>query len=114
MRTPWSRTAGSVPPPYNSAVSGQSVTLTATVIPLGAGTPTGPVTFTLTNGVGTITSSPTLDTNGFAFLEVALSAGNWDVGAVYEGDANFGASGVSEYTQVVTAPDNGTVTSTTS
>ncbi|SEB76917.1 Ig-like domain-containing protein [Streptomyces melanosporofaciens] len=83
-------------------------------IPPGDGTPTGPVSFTLSNGVDTITSNPTLDTNGFAFFEVALPAGDWEVEAVYEGDANFGASGVSEYIQVVTEPDSGTVTTTTS
>ncbi|WP_243982486.1 hypothetical protein [Streptomyces sp. NEAU-YJ-81] len=47
-------------------------------------------------------------------FEVALSAGNWDVDAFYAGDANFGASGVSEFTQVVTEPESGTVTTTTS
>ncbi|MGW7753686.1 Ig-like domain-containing protein [Streptomyces violaceusniger] len=83
-------------------------------IPPGDGTPTGTVTFTLTNGVGTITINTTVDTNGFAFVEVPLSAGNWDVDAFYAGDANFGASGVSEYTQVVTEPESGTVTTTVS
>ncbi|MGA6153513.1 Ig-like domain-containing protein [Stenotrophomonas sp. NPDC087984] len=101
---------------------GQPVTFTATVtpvapgagIPPGDGTPTGLVTFILTNGVDTITTISTVDANGFAFLERALTAGNWDVSAVYEGDANFGASGVSEYIQVVTEPDSGTVTATMS
>ncbi|BBJ44337.1 hypothetical protein SSPO_070550 [Streptomyces antimycoticus] len=45
---------------------------------------------------------------------MALSAGNWEVEAVYEGDANFGASGVFEYIQVVTEPDSATVTTTAS
>ncbi|MEV6130033.1 Ig-like domain-containing protein [Streptomyces violaceusniger] len=83
-------------------------------IPPGDGTPTGTVTFTFTNGVVTITVNTTVDTNGFAFLESPLSAGNWDVDAFYAGDANFGASGVSEYTQVVTEPESGTVTTMTS
>ncbi|MFF4477743.1 Ig-like domain-containing protein [Streptomyces sp. NPDC001520] len=100
----------------NPSEAGTSVDFVAFVeaIPPGDGTPTGLVTFILTNGVDTITTISTLDANGFAFLERALTAGNWDVSAVYEGDANFGASGVSEYIQVVTEPDSGTVTTTMS
>ncbi|CAM5470806.1 Bacterial Ig-like domain-containing protein OS=Streptomyces antimycoticus OX=68175 GN=SSPO_070570 PE=4 SV=1 [Streptomyces antimycoticus] len=43
------------------ASSGQSVTLTATVIPLGVGTPTGDVTFVVTGGptvTGTLSGGP--------------------------------------------------------
>ncbi|WP_308124839.1 Ig-like domain-containing protein [Streptomyces sp. NEAU-YJ-81] len=54
----------------NPSEAGTPVDFVAFVeaIPPGDGTPTGTVTFTLTNGVDTLTASPTVDTNGFAFL----------------------------------------------
>ncbi|MER8160168.1 Ig-like domain-containing protein [Streptomyces sp. NPDC094472] len=98
----------------NPAEAGTPIDFVAFVeaIPPGDGTPTGTVTFTLTNGVDAIITSPPVDANGFAFFEVTLPAGNWDVDAFYSGDANFGASGVSEFTQVVTEPESGTAPAT--
>ncbi|WP_413798817.1 Ig-like domain-containing protein [Streptomyces iranensis] len=91
----------------NPAAEGAEIDFVAFVeaIPPGDGTPTGTVTFTLTDGATTITVEQTVDAFGFAFLTVGLTEGEWDVSAVYSGDANFGASGVSEYTQVVTGAE---------
>ncbi|OPF77825.1 vegetative cell wall protein [Streptomyces antioxidans] len=89
----------------NPAAAGAPIDFVAFVeaLPPGDGTPTGTVTFTLTDGVTTIPSVQPVDANGFAFLsDQMLTEGDWDVSAVYSGDANFGASGVSDYTQVVT------------
>ncbi|MGW7696711.1 Ig-like domain-containing protein [Streptomyces asiaticus] len=78
------------------------VAFVAAVAP-GSGTPTGTVTFTLTDGATTLGIEQPVDSQGFAFIsDVGLTAGEWDVSAVYSGDANFGASGVSQYTQIVT------------
>ncbi|WP_413809999.1 Ig-like domain-containing protein [Streptomyces sp. OE57] len=89
----------------NPAEAGSPIDFVAFVAPVapGDGTPTGTVTFTLTNGSVTITTQRPVDAFGFAFVSDAeLPEGEWDVSAVYSGDANFGASGVSEYTQIVT------------
>jgi len=70
----------------NPSVFGQSVTLTATVIPLGVGTPTGTVTFTITGGptlMGTLVGGTT------SVTATGLSGGPHAVAAVYSGDTNF-------------------------
>ncbi|MBA6435311.1 Ig-like domain-containing protein [Streptomyces sp. GMR22] len=87
----------------NPAQAGTEIDFVAFVeaLPPGDGTPTGTVTFTLTDGAVIEIEVP-VDAFGFAFVTVGLTAGEWDVSAVYSGDANFGASGVSEYTQTVT------------
>ncbi|MFD5391096.1 Ig-like domain-containing protein [Streptomyces sp. NPDC127074] len=71
------------------ASSGQSVTLTATVIPLGTGTPTGDVTFVVTGGptlTGTLTGGTT------SVTVPSLSVGAHAVLANYNGDTNFSPS----------------------
>ncbi|MEU8869573.1 Ig-like domain-containing protein [Streptomyces javensis] len=97
-----SRTSMSSNP--NPAPEGSEIDFVAFVegFPPGDDIPTGTVTFTLTDGATTITAEQTVDALGFAFLTVGLEAGEWDVSAVYSGDANFGSSGVSQYTQIVT------------
>ncbi|WP_262706003.1 MULTISPECIES: Ig-like domain-containing protein [Streptomyces] len=87
----------------NPAPEGTEIDLVAFVeaVPPGDGTPTGTVTFTAT-GAAIIETDVPVDAFGFAFLTLGLAEGDWSVGAVYSGDANFGASGVAEYTQVVT------------
>ncbi|WP_413798815.1 Ig-like domain-containing protein [Streptomyces iranensis] len=98
------------------AVSGQSVTLTATVIPLGVGTPTGTVTFVVTGGptlTGTLSGGTTSVT-----VPAGLSVGVHPVTATYSGDVNFTASTgtnvivviqASTTTSVVSAPDPSTL-----
>ncbi|MCQ8188738.1 Ig-like domain-containing protein [Streptomyces rugosispiralis] len=78
------------------------VAFVAAVAP-GGGTPTGTVTFTIHMGTFSVSTVRPVDAAGFAFLsDQALPAGVYDVSAVYSGDADFGASGVSQYTQTVT------------
>ncbi|MES4906766.1 MULTISPECIES: Ig-like domain repeat protein [unclassified Streptomyces] len=95
----------------NPVVVGQSFTVTATVIPLGAGTPTGSVTFNVT---GASPQTVAL-TGGTASATFTLnSAGAATVTAVYSGDANFtGSTGFNAVvviqgtttTSVVSTPD---------
>ncbi len=73
-----------------SAVFGQPVTFTATVVAVNPadGTPTGTVTFQ--EGSTTLASSITLDTNGQAtFTTLTLAVGSNTITAVYSGDLNF-------------------------
>ena len=84
----------------NPSVTGQPVTLTATVLAVGpgTGTPTGSVNFysgstlldtaTLSDGVGTYTTT-------------TLPAGTSSIDAVYSGDSNFTASTSATINQVV-------------
>ncbi|WP_030417352.1 Ig-like domain-containing protein, partial [Streptomyces sp. NRRL S-1448] len=110
-------TTTSVSSSPDPSVVGQSVTFTATVAPVspGAGTPTGTVTFLVTNGVTTVSLTGTLSggtvsvsTNGL------VTAGTYSVTATYSGDGNFTGSvgtdtqtvGVSSTTTTVTtSPD---------
>jgi sugar lactone lactonase YvrE len=64
---------------------GQPITLTATVKPVGIGTPTGGVSFY--NGA-TLLGTGTLS-GGVASFSTTLSAGSQSLTAVYTGDANF-------------------------
>ena len=76
----------------NPAVTGQSVTFTATVSPLppGGGTPTGSVTFT--DGATTLGTAG-LNGSGQAMLTVpSLSPGSHSIAGQYSGDSNFGSS----------------------
>jgi hypothetical protein len=86
----------------NPANVGQSVTMTATVIPLAG---TGPVTGTVTfsdNG-GAIASVPL--TNGTAvFTTSSLAAGVHIIVAVYGGSPNFSSSTSGSVTLVVSSP----------
>ncbi|MEU0840376.1 Ig-like domain-containing protein [Streptomyces sp. NPDC005962] len=99
----------------NPATSGQSVTLTATVIPLGTGTPTGTVTFTITGGP---TLTGTLSGGTTSVTASGLSVGVHPVIAVYGGDTNFLASTgatvivvtqAATTTSVVSSPDPSTL-----
>ena len=74
----------------NPAMTGQTVTLTATVTPQGKGTPTGTVTFL---NVTTSLGKSSLNSSGVATLSLStLPGGNQSLTAVYSGDAHFGPS----------------------
>ncbi|MBL1119157.1 Ig-like domain repeat protein [Streptomyces sp. 110] len=73
----------------NPATFGQSVTLTATVIPLGTGTPTGTVTFVITGGP---TLTGTLSGGTTSVTAPNLSVGAHAVLGNYNGDTNFSPS----------------------
>ncbi|MGW2324413.1 Ig-like domain-containing protein [Streptomyces sp. NPDC001700] len=99
----------------NPATFGQSVTLTATVVPLGAGTPTGTVTFTITGGP---TLTGTLSGGTTSVTAPGLSTGIHPVVAVYSGDTNFLSSTgttliaviqAATTTSVVSSPDPSTL-----
>ncbi|MCF3175926.1 Ig-like domain repeat protein, partial [Streptomyces sioyaensis] len=99
----------------DSSVVGETVTFSATVAPVlpGVGTPTGTVTFLVTDGVTTVSLVGTLSggttsvsTNGL------VTAGVYAVTATYSGDGNFTGS-VGADTQTV-APASTTTAVTTS
>lgn len=81
------------------AIFGQAVTLTATVTPTEAGTPTGAVTFT--DGTASI-GVGLLDASGQASCTVSsLAAGSHAIVATYGGDATFAASASASLPQTV-------------
>ena len=83
----------------NPSGFGQIVTLTATVTPLGPGTPTGTVTFT--DGTVTLGTSA-LNASGVATLPTTgLAVGFHSVTAAYGGDSNFSGSASPIVTQTV-------------
>ncbi len=83
-----------------SSVSGDSLTLTATVSS-GAGTPTGTVTF---YDGSTLVDSETLDGSGVAtFTTSSLSIGNHSITAVYAGDGTYTSSTSSVVNQAIDA-----------
>jgi hypothetical protein len=83
----------------NPSRSGQAVTFTATVTPMGSGTPTGIVTF-YDNKVSVGTS--TLNSSGMAtFTTSSLAVGNQLIFAKYNGDSNFNSSMSALLTQTV-------------
>ena len=85
----------------NPSTVGQPVTLTATVAanPLGAGTPTGTVTF---SEGGAVFGSAALNGNGTAAVTTSFTAaGSHPITASYEGDANFAPSSADTLTQTV-------------
>lgn len=97
----------------NPAAVGQSFTVTATVIPLGVGTPTGNVTISIP-GATPSSQSPALVGGTASATFTALSAGVLTVTASYPGDSNFtGSTGFNAVvvlqgtttTSVVSAPD---------
>ncbi|MER8160170.1 Ig-like domain-containing protein [Streptomyces sp. NPDC094472] len=90
------------------ASSGQSVTLTATVIPLGVGTPTGDVTFVVTGGP---TVTGTLSGGTTSVTVPSLSVGAHAVLANYNGDTNFSPS---TGTNVILVVQSATTTSVSS
>jgi hypothetical protein len=89
----------------NSSALGQAVTFTATVtvVPPGAGTPTGTVTFL--DG-GSSIGTGTLSGGVAAFTTSALAAGNHNITTTYPGDASFAGStgSLTGNPQVVVAP----------
>jgi len=87
----------------NPSSSGQSVSFTATVLPVapGAGIPTGGVTF---KDGSTTLGTMTLNSSGQAtFTTTTLVLGTHSITAAYSGDANFIASGSAAVSQQVFA-----------
>jgi hypothetical protein len=103
------RTTTSLAADVNPAVSGQPVTLTATVA-AAAGTPAGTVTFQ--DGGRTLGSSP-VNATGQATLSVALGAGSHSLTASFVGTSAFAASTSAALTGVVNRAAT-TVAATTS
>lgn len=83
----------------NPSAPGTSVTLQATVTPTPPGTPTGDVTFK----DGSTTLGTASLTGGTASLNTsALTSGPHTITAIYNGDANYGASTSPPHTHTVT------------
>jgi len=74
----------------NPAFVTQSVTFTATVVPVGLGTPTQTVTFY--DGAANISPAEPLTAGVATFTTATLTSGLHNITAVYSGDANFTAS----------------------
>ena len=92
----------------NSSVSGQSVTLTATVGG-GSGTPSGIVTFL--DGTTTL-GTATLDANGnAAFTTAELGLGSNDIVAVYSGDSTYASNAATLTQSVVQASSTSSLSS---
>src|SRR5438477_1555308 len=92
----------------NPSVSGQAITLTATVVAVApaAGTPSGTVTFF--DGATNL-GSAALDASGQATLNIAsLSVGSHNLSASYSGDANFNSSSSATLTQTVNQASSST------
>jgi len=103
-------TAGTAPSP---GIAGAPVSITATVKAIsGAGTPTGPVTFT--SGT-TALGSAQLGASGTATITPTLAPGQYSILAAYGGDGNDGASTSTPLTlTVVQATTQTSVTATPS
>jgi hypothetical protein len=87
---PLPATTTTVTSSQNPATVGDPVTFTATVAPVGTGTPTGTVQFSID---GTDVGTPQTLVGGTASYSTSgLAAGPHDVSAVYSGDANFADS----------------------
>ena len=85
----------------NPSVVGQSVTITVTAsaVPITAGTPTGTVTFL--DGT-TILGTQALSNGQAAFSNSTLTAGTHSISASYSGDSTFAATRSMALTQIVT------------
>ena len=97
-------TSTTVTSSLNPAMTGQSVTLTATVTATapGSGTPTGTVNFK--DGASTITGCGTQTLNGSGQATCATSfasAGSHTITAVYSGDTNYNTSTSANFSQSV-------------
>jgi len=90
-------------------VVGQSVTFTATVTPMGSGTPGGTVTFK--DGSTVLGTSP-LSAGVAAFTTSALAVGAHSITASYAGNSNFAASVSTAFTQTVNAAPDFTISAT--
>jgi hypothetical protein len=87
----------------NPAMSGSSVTLTATVTTTGATIPTGTVTF---NDGWTALSTGTLNGSGVAtYMTSSLAVGQHSMVAIYGGDANNARSTSGVLTEIVNTAD---------
>src|SRR5207248_2263817 len=94
----------------NPALTGQAVTITATVATTTGHMPTG--TVTITDG-GTVIGTPTVDGSGHATLTTStLARGTHPLAAAYAGDANDCASSSDILTQTINAPDAVATTTT--
>jgi hypothetical protein len=82
----------------NPSSFNQLVTLTATVHPQFAGTPTGTATFL--DGAATLAAVP-LSGGSATFASSTLSGGNHVITVTYSGDSNFGTSTSAALTQTV-------------
>ena len=82
----------------NPSVFGQSVSFTATITPVGGGTPTGQVL--LKDGAATIGTS-TLSGGVATFSLSSLAVGSHTLTAVYSGDTNFNGSTSTALSDVV-------------
>jgi hypothetical protein len=96
----------------NPSISGQSITLTATVVPAGSFTPTGTITF---EDGGATLSVQALSTSGgvtsASFSTAAMAAGTHSLTAVYSGDAHNAGSTSPVLSQIVEASTSVTLIS---
>ncbi|MEU5811902.1 Ig-like domain-containing protein, partial [Streptomyces sp. NPDC047718] len=92
----------------NPSVYGQPVKLKAIIIPLGPGTPTGTVTFSV--GGGPTVTAPVVSGTATATVD-DLSVGTHPITAVYSGDASFTSSTGTTVQVVIQAATRTTVTS---
>jgi hypothetical protein len=91
----------------NPVATGATETLTATITPSVGADPTGTVRFTAAGGADVLGTAPVSTAAGTtaAELELALSAGTYQVVATYSGDGNFDGSASSPAVDLtVTAP----------
>ena len=91
----------------NPVATGATETLTATITPSVGADPTGTVRFTADSGADLLGTAPVSTAAGTtaAELELALSAGTYQVVATYSGDGNFDGSASSPAVDLtVTAP----------
>jgi hypothetical protein len=101
--SPLTATATELVSSLDPAVLGQTVTLTATVVPQGTGTgvPAGRITF---EDGSTQLSQVVLNANGQAtFTTAAFTVGSHPISALYSGDVNFAPS-TGSLTQTINGP----------
>ena len=94
-----------------SSAFGQTVTLTATVVASGSGTPTGNVTFmdgTATLGTGALNAS-----GQTTFAMSGLAVGPHSITASYDGAAGFNGSASPVFTQTVNPASTSTALAST-
>ena len=110
-QTASSLTLSSLTSSLSSSVSGQSVTFTATVTPIGSGTPTGTVTF-YDNGaaIGSATLHLVGGVDSAAFTTSSLGVGTDSITVIYGGDSSFTSSTSSVLSQVVNSGSTSTTT----
>ena len=93
LPSPWTYTATSIVFNPATASPGQSLTFTATPVPLGgSGTPTGTVTFMDPTSRQVIGSADLVAGTATFTINAPTSTGTYHLVASYAGDANFAAS----------------------